>query len=447
MWNVQMPCALPMARVWPTGAASRAACAIFIGLLATSAFADDSVLTFGQAQRIAVERSRQLAAGDLGIAASRERAPVAGTLPDPILKFGVDNLPVNGAARFSTQRDFMTMRRIGLSQEWVRPYTRHLRDARGSDAVKVSEAERTVTLATVQRETAIAWLDAHYAVAIVAELKAQQEQAEHDVVAAEGAYREGHGTLADVFAIRGVAAEIDERVIDVARRVRIARSALARWVGEPAHSPLAGRPSIDEIPWHSHELVAQLEDHPDIRLASQRAELARTELRLAEAAKKPDWSIELSYAARGEGFSNMVSVGFSVPLQIDRGARQNREVAARRAELSQAEADRADMRRAHTAETEALLAQWESDRARRDRYQSGILPLATHRSEAALAAYRGGRGTLTDVLAARRNEIDMRIKALEVEASAARAWAALNYLVPDANVARSPPTAPPEEQP
>lgn len=447
MWNYQVPRAAPNGRNRQSAAAWRPACAVFIGLLATSVFADESALTLGRAERIAVERSQQLAAADLGITVARERASVSGTLPDPLLKFGVDNLPVEGAARFSTQRDFMTMRRIGLSQEWVRPSTRHLQDARGSDALKVSEAGRTVTLAAVQRETAVAWLEAHYATATVAELRAQKEQAEREVVAAEAAYREGRRTLADVFAIRGVAAEIDERLIDTSRRLRVARSALARWVGEPANLPLAGRPSIDEIPWHGHELVAQLEDHPDIRLASQRAELARTELRLAEAAKKPDWSIELSYAARGEGFSNMVSVGFSVPLQINRHDRQNREVAARRAELSQAEADRVDMRRAHTAESEALLAQWDSDRARRDRYQIDILPLATHRSEAALAAYRGGRGTLTDVLAARRSEIEMRIKALEVEASAARAWAALNYLVPDANVAPSPPTAPPEDQP
>ena len=116
--------------------------------LATGAWAaDDAALTFGQAEQIAVEHSQQLAAGDLGIAASRERAPVAGTLPDPMLKFGIDNLPVDGATRFSTQRDFMTMRRLGLSQEWVRPSTRRLHDARGTDAVKVSEAERAVILA------------------------------------------------------------------------------------------------------------------------------------------------------------------------------------------------------------------------------------------------------------------------------------------------------------
>ena len=434
MWIIQMPCAAPIARVRPTGAACSTACAVFIGLFATSVYADDPVLTFGQTERIAVERSQQLAAGDLGIAASRERAPVAGTLPDPMLKFGVDNLPVDGATRFSTQRDFMTMRRIGLSQEWVRPSTRHLHDARGADTVKLSEAEQAVTLANVQREAASAWLEAHFATARVVEITAQKREAERESEAAEVAYREGHGTLADVFAARGASAEVDDLGIDATRRVRVARSALSRWIGDAAFRPLSGRPEIDAIPWHSHELAAQLDDHPDIRLASERAELARTDLKLAEASRTPDWTIDLSYAARGGGFSNMASIGFSVPLQINRRDRQNREVAARRAELAQAEADRDDMRRAHTAEIDALVAQWEADRARRERYRTDILPLASHRSEAALAAYRGGRGTLVDLLAARRNEIEMRLKALDVEASAARAWAALAYLVPDPSV-------------
>ena len=437
MWIVQAPRALPISRVRRTRAGATAACAAFIGLLATPAFADDSPLTFGQAERIAVERSQQLTAGDLSIAASRERARVAGTLPDPMLKFGIDNLPVDGATRFSTQRDFMTMRRIGLSQEWIRPSTRHLRDTRGADAVKVSEAERAVTLATVQRETANAWFEAHFAAARVEEIAAQKAEAERETAAAEAAYREGRGTLADVFAARGGSAEVNDLAIDATRRVRMARSALSRWIGDAAGQPLAGRPSIDEVPGHNHELAAQLDDHPDIRLASERAGLARTDLKLAEAARKPDWNVDVSYAARGGGFSNMASIGFSVPIQVNRRDRQNREVAARRAELAQAEADREDMRRAHTAEIDELLAQWEADRARRDRYRTDILPLASHRSEAAFAAYRGGRGTLADVLAARRNEIEMRLKAIDIEASAARAWASLMYLIPDPSVSPS----------
>ena len=430
MWVYQPGRGMPTAHARRVSAGSYAACTVVIGLLATSVHAEGPALTFGEAERIAIERSQRIAAQDLSVAAARERGAAAGALPDPVLKLGVDNLPVDGPARFSTQRDFMTMRRIGLSQEWVRSSTRQLREARGAGTVKLTEAERQVTLGSVQRATAVAWLDAHYAAAALTELEGQKKQSEGETAAVEAAYREGRGKLVDVFAARSASAEIGDGAIDATRRLRVAQSSLARWVGDSANQLLAGRPAIDEIPWHRHELAAQLDDHPDIRLAKQRSELARTDLKLAEAATKPDWTVELSYAARGEAFSNMVSVGIAVPLQVNRRDRQSREIAARRAELAQAEADREDMRREHVAEIDALLAQWDSDRARRDRYQTDIVPLAAHRSEAALAAYRGGRGTLADVLAARRNEIDVHLKALEVEASAARAWALLTYLVP-----------------
>src|SRR5258708_28402005 len=74
-----------------------------------------------------VERSRQVGAQDGGVTASREMAVAAAQLPDPVLKLGVDNLPVNGADRFSLTRDFMTMRRIGFVQGLTRGEKRRLR--------------------------------------------------------------------------------------------------------------------------------------------------------------------------------------------------------------------------------------------------------------------------------------------------------------------------------
>jgi len=82
------------------------------------------------------------------------------------------------------------------------------------------------------------------------------------------------------------------------------------------------------------------------------------------------------------------------------------------------------------AELLAMLQEWRSDRDRLGRYDATLLPLAAERTRAALAAYRGGSGTLGAVLEARRAEIDTRIERLRLEMDAARLWAQLNYLVP-----------------
>ena len=59
------------------------------------------------------------------------------------------------------------------------------------------------------------------------------------------------------------------------------------------------------------------------------------------------------------------------------------------------------------------------------------MPLASERTQAALAAYRGGKASIADVLVARRNEIDVRMQALQLEMETARLWAQLNFLIPD----------------
>src|SRR5258708_34747183 len=91
-----------------------------LALAFTTTSALGQTLSLEDAQHRAVERSRQVVAQNAAIRASQEMSVAAGQLPDPVLKLGVDNFPVNGPDQFSTTRDFMTMRPIGLMQEMTR---------------------------------------------------------------------------------------------------------------------------------------------------------------------------------------------------------------------------------------------------------------------------------------------------------------------------------------
>ena len=141
------------------------------------------------------------------------------------------------------------------------------------------------------------------------------------------------------------------------------------------------------------------------------------------------------YQQRGSAYSNMISLNVSVPLQWDRVDRQDREVAAKLALLEQVRAEREEKVRAHAAEVRQTIAEWESDRERQARYQRELLPLATQRTEATLAAYRGAKSSLLDVLQARRGEIDVRVASLQLEMETARVWAQLNFLYPGGGTA------------
>ena len=88
----------------------------------------------------------------------RELAASAGRLPDPALVVGVDNLPVEGPDAWSTTADFMTMRNVGLMQEFPRREKRRLERERAAAGVELADAELEETRLAVARETARAWI-------------------------------------------------------------------------------------------------------------------------------------------------------------------------------------------------------------------------------------------------------------------------------------------------
>ncbi|MEO8004971.1 MAG: TolC family protein [Betaproteobacteria bacterium] len=403
----------------------------FLFAFSNIAFTAEAPLTLTEAQRRAVERSRQIPAQDAAIAASRNMAVAAGQLPDPQLRFGIDNLPVDGPDQFSVGRDFMTQRRIGISQEFTRSEKRQLRAQRYEREAEKSLAEKTAIIATIQRQTALAWFDRYYAEAMAAVIAEQAGEVKLEISAAESAYRAGRGTQADVFAAHSALAGLEDRASEFRRRIDTARIGLTRWIGDGADTLLEGKPAIDSIALDSSSLESELGHHPQIAILSKQVEVAAIEAGIAQAETKADWTVELAYSQRGGAFSNMVSIGVSIPLQWDQKNRQDRELASRLATADRARAERDDVLRAHVAEVSTMVHEWQNNLERTARFQDRLIPLARERTKAALGAYVGNKASLTDLLLARRSEIDVRLQALQLEMEAARSWAQLNFLFPD----------------
>ena len=401
------------------------ACASATGLAA------GAPLSLLEAQRAAVERSRLLDAKRLAVSASREMAVAAGQLPDPVVSLGIENLPADGADRFNITRDFMTMRRIAVMQEVTSGDKRRLRAERYGLEAEKGIAEQAVALAAIQRDTALAWIDAYYADAEASLIAEERGRALQESEIADAAYRAGRGSQGDVFMVQSSVALLDDRVADVARRARSARTILARWTGDDERRPLGEKPAFDAIRGGAHSLHEQLATHPEIIALSKQEEIASSEARLADANKRPDWSVQLAYSVRGPSYSNQVSLGVSVPWPWDAANRQDREVAAKVAAAQQAAAVRDETLRTHLAEIVSMTQQWESNRARLVRFEREIVPLARERTGALLAAYRGGKSSAGDVLVVRRNELEVRLQMLQLEAETARLWAQLSFLFPE----------------
>jgi outer membrane protein TolC len=424
----------------------RSAAGLLIGACLALRVQAQEELGFEQALQLAQERSQQLIAQGRATSAARDMAIAAAQRPDPTLKLGVNNLPIDGPDRFSLSRDFMTMRSVGVMQEFTREDKRLARSKRFEQEAQASEAGRALVLANLQRDTATAWLNCFYLGRMLDLLVSQRDEARLQIDAAEVAYRGGKGGQADVFAARTLVAQIEDRLDQTRRQVIVARTQLARWVGDTSSSAscvpssLASLPDTSHLPDHHTDLQDTVQRHPELVLMARQEDMAQAEVEGARANKQADWSAELMLSHRGSAYSNMVSLNVSVPLQWDQASRQDRELAAKLATADQMRAQREEATREHFAQIQAMQQAWQSGRERLGRYDSTLMPLAAQRTQAALTAYRAGTGTLTAVLEARRAAIDTQMERLRLEMDTAQVWAQLTYLIPaDHDVAAAQP--------
>lgn len=406
---------------------SRLGCAaLAVLLVAGAAVAQPRVpLTMAEAQRLALQRSPQLDSQRSMADASREMAVAAGELPDPQVFAGIENLSLTGMDAW-TLRDGMTMTRIGVMQEFPRAEKRRLRTERALREAERVEVAAQVDALTIRREAATAWLNAYFAQRVERAIGAQIAEAELQQTMASASYRAGRGAQADVLAAQAALIELRNRTVEAQLAARRARIGLARYVGDEADRPLAEPPEIAALPQPAERLVA-IDGQPEVRRLDAQAAVLDTESRLARANRDPDWSVEVSYGVRYNN-ADMLSVMFRMDLPWSPGTRQDREHAAKLKERDATTQMREDTRRMREAEVRQTIAEWNAmhDQARRIRDE--LIPLARARTEAALASYRGGMGSLAMVLEARRGELEADIALINTEQAAARSWAWLANL-------------------
>ena len=99
-----------------------------------------AALSFNEALALAVRDAPDLRSEARQIDAAKLAALPAGALPDPKLILGMDNVPVSGSDSFSLTRDFMTMQRIGVMQEFPNQGKRKAEIALANGRVALAEA-------------------------------------------------------------------------------------------------------------------------------------------------------------------------------------------------------------------------------------------------------------------------------------------------------------------
>jgi cobalt-zinc-cadmium efflux system outer membrane protein len=142
--------------------------------------------------------------------------------------------------------------------------------------------------------------------------------------------------------------------------------------------------------------------------------------------RKLNWSWEVSYGQR-TGYSDMVSIGVSIPLPVSPAERQDRETASKLALVDKAEGNLTEATRAAQAEYRGWTSDAQRLADRIQRYQSSVVTPAQQRTAVALAGYRSNQGALSSLFEARHLEVEAQRKLLSLQRDLAKAQAQLSY--------------------
>ena len=384
----------------------RATFCLVLALASAQALAEP--VTFDQALERAERFAPDIAARASQIEAERLKASTARQLPDPKLEAGIQDFPVTGPVAFNPLEENFSMIRVGVSQDFPNPAKRRARAARAVADVSAAEAEVAVEARDIRVAVGLAWTDLYCAKRKLAVLSDLDKKIDDLASTVRASLTTRAARPSDAVRPAQLKAEVADRRASLNAAAARARTVLTRFTGDPSPEP-AGPPP--DQPPDRDALLLKLEGVPALRRLDAATDRAQAEVRVAEAEKRPDWSVNVSYGKRNFKFGDLLSVGVTVDLPIFARKRQDPIIAARAREADRVRLERQAALRQLQARLEADLADHQEHHELYVRARETLVPLAERRARLDLDSYAAGRIdiglALTTTLDAAKAEVDL----------------------------------------
>ena len=401
---------------------------VALALICSAAQAES--LTLMQTLAATERYSAELSASRNEAHALDAMADSARQLPDPKLKFGIENLPVQGSNDRRFTREGMTMQRVGVMQQYVSAEKRERKADTLLAEAKSVNAKSSVTRATLQRDAAQAWLELalstralQTARKLLTETSAQQGAQKASVGA-------GNAAPDSVLAFQIGLSAMRDKVTLAERDVQLAQARLTQLTGQSVTAISGDLPRYERLPADERTLESGVAQHPEMVAALSEANSAKARSAQSAIAAIPDVEVEVWYGRRAEGYEDMAGVMVTVDLPLFTSQRQDKDHAADISRTLQANDQLAFIEREHVAQVQSLIAQYNAAQALWMRQKEEVLPLVRKRASLMAAQYRSGQSQLPELLEARRTVLDSELSVLQAEKEMARSWAAIHWLIP-----------------
>lgn len=329
------------------------------------------------------------------LAAFEAKIPQAGALEDPSFRFEVSNVPLSDFNLSSTP---MSGNQFVLSQKFSLPGKQRAREQ------SVQFASESVAWLLRDRELAIAnavkqpFYHLAYVIRAIAIMEKNRVLLQDLVRTARTKYAVGKGLQQDVLKAQVSLSALDTELIALRAEKQLAEARLNLVLNRSPQSLLGAPPDtigLSSVPLTVDALLAQADEgHPSLKAMEQSILMWQAQVEVARRNFWPDMTVSLGYRQRAfapndpVGGSDFISVGVGIPLPVFGGRKQRQQIAEVRANMREAEAQKAVERQEIHYEIQRLVIEVRQHRESAELFRSAMLPQAEQSLASALSGYR-----------------------------------------------------------
>ena len=404
---------------------------VVLTFLLCASLGNVSALTLGEAERLAL-RADPLVESNKATARSFDEESIAeGTLPDPRLKLGAVNLPVDS---FDLDQEPMTQLVVGIQQNFPRGDSLELMQQQSKWQANAALARAENVRRTVLKDVRETYLNLYYEIAAKQIVRETRELFSKLVKITESNYAAGRVNQQDVVLADLELSRLDDRATKIQSGEEVYRAQLEQWIGEPAWGMFESSfPKLPSLP-ESVDLNQVIAQHPVIVAQTANVETSRKKTELARQDYSPGWSASLDYGFRsgnnadGSERADFASALVSLDIPIFTSNRQDRKVAASEQKTSAAMYVKDDELRKLKLMYEKDRHMWERLGERETLYKKSLLASAKNNTVVSLHAYQSGVSEFNTLMRAQITELDVRLEDLRIRVDRAAAQARMLYI-------------------
>jgi outer membrane protein TolC len=323
----------------------------------------------------------------------------------------------------------MTMLTVGLMREQVRRSKREAEAARLTAEALVSRRQGSERERQIRRDVMIAWINAVEAHEKELLLRRLADDLHTGHLVMQEGVKTGQTTPATVLRMDSEIALTKGELAEAHADEDHARAEFGRWIGTAAAAwALPESLPLIEAPKALPAGMLPVSTHPSLQVAQAQEQAASRQVEVARQDLKPDisWSVMLGIRPK---YGEMIGGQVSLPLEVNRRNKQDREIAAAELRADAAALRAEDTRRDLIQQYETARADYEGADTELTRINREAVPALESAFKTAEARYETGGGTAEESFQIVQSYIETTVKSVEARGKRDRAVASMIYVV------------------